>query len=237
MFIVISWILIGIIAGGMLGGALADMSANHRGDIGLLFGGLVVGATLGAICGGVVGKGLQGRFAGDRRKLGMVAVGTWIGAGLLVLGIVMFEMAREKRDEQARLPESLVVRYEMRLPPGMAVNPEHVVLELRTSVGVEPPFPYQQRPPVVQEDGRVVIRSAFQFYKAAASRIVAFQPAYGQQTYLFTLRLPERPKPGGAMTDWQPVDQVDEGGWFKAARPARPDERLEIRYAVARPYG
>ena len=107
-----------------------------------------------------------------------------------------------------------------------------MTLELRTNVGVEPPYPYQQRPPVVQEDGRTVIRSSFMFHKAAADRAVALRPAFQQPAYLFTLRLPERPQPGGQMTGWQRVDRVDEGGWFKGARPARPDEQLEIRYVV-----
>jgi hypothetical protein len=228
MFLILSWVLVGIAAGGMLGGALADLGANHPGDIGLILTGLLVG---------VIGKGLQSRFADDPRKLKRAGAGTWVVAGLVVLGIVAFETARENRAEQTRLKEHLLIRYEIRLPPGMAVNPEHVILELRTSTGKEPPYPYQQRPPVVQEEGRAVIRSGFQIFRTATDRTVALQLAYGQPTYLFKLRLPERPEPGGAMTGWQPVDQVAEGGWFKSPQPPRPDERLEIRYAVARPFG
>lgn len=237
MFLVLSWILVGIAAGGMLGGALGDLAANHPGDIGLIFTGLLVGAALGGLTGGVIGKGLQSRFADDPRKLKLAGSATWIVAGLVVVGIVAFETAREKRAERTRLREHLVIRYEIRLPPGMSANPEHVILELRTSTGNEPPYPYQQRPPVVQEDGRTVIRSGFQIFRTAAERAVALQLSYGQPTYLFKLRLPERPDPGGAMTGWQPVDQVKEGGWFKSPRPPRADERLEIRYAVARPFG
>jgi len=237
MFLILSWVLVGIAAGGLLGGALGDAASNHPGDIGRIFGGLLIGATLGGLCGGILGKSLKSRFANEPRKLKLAGTATWLVAGLVVLGIVAFEAAREKRAEQTRLREHLLIRYEIRLPPGMAANPEHVILELRTSTGNEPPYPYQQRPPVVQEDGRAVIRSGFQIFRTAADRTVALQLAHGQPTYLFKLKLPERPEPGGAMTGWQPVDQVAEGGWFKSPRPPRADERLEIRYAVARSFG
>lgn len=234
MLIIGSWTLIGLVVGAMLGGALGDMAANHPGDIGRILGGVIVGGLLGGTCGGVLGKMVTTRLAGNLRRQGQVFAGTCIAAGLVLGGIVIFETERERRDQEARLPDPLVVQYEIRLPPGMTVNPEHVMLEMRTSVGVEPPYPYQQRPPVMQEDGRAVIRSGFRFFKAATKRTVALTPALGQPAYLFNLRLPERPTPDGPRTDWQRVDQVDEGGWFKAPRPARPDEQLEIRYAVVR---
>jgi hypothetical protein len=221
----------------MLGGAIGDLGANHPGDIGLNMSGLLVGAAIGGVLGGVIGKGLRSRFAGDPRKLKLAGASTWLVAALVVLGIVVFETARENRAEKMRLSEHLLIRYEIRLPPGMPVNPDHVILQLRTSTGTEPPYPYQQRPPVAQEDGRAVIRSGFQIFRTAAERTIALQLALGQPTFLFKLRLPERPEPGGAMTNWQPVDRVDEGGWLKSPRPARPDERLEIRYAIARPFG
>jgi hypothetical protein len=197
VFTIIVWTLFGLVAGGMLGGALADLGAGHRGDIGALFVGLLMGALFGAGGGGALGLTLTRKFAGQKRKLELLAAGSVIGIVLVVLGVIIFETSRESRAQQARLPESLVVRYEIRLPPGMSVNPEHMTLELRTSVGVEPPYPYQQRPPVAQEDGRTVIRSSFMFHKAAADRTVALRPAFQQPAYLFTLRLPERPQPGG----------------------------------------
>jgi MFS family permease len=237
MFVIVSWVLVGIAAGSMLGGALGDFSANHPGDIGRIFGGLLVGAMMGTTLGGLIGKSLKNRFADDPRKLKLAGASTWLFAGLVVLGIVALETARENKAQRTRLNDSMLIRYEIRLPPGMAANPEHVILELRTNTGNLPPYPYQQRPPVVQEDDRAVIRNAFQIFRTATERTVALQLAHGQPTFLFKLRLPDRPEPGGAMTGWQPVDQVDEGGWFKSPRPVRADERLEIRYAVARPFG
>ena len=95
MFITITWVFVGLVAGGMLGGELADLSANHRGDIGALLGGGLMGAMLGAVGGGWLGLTLTRKFAGDKRKLDMLAGGTWIGIGFLVLGTIMFEMIRE----------------------------------------------------------------------------------------------------------------------------------------------
>ena len=42
MLIVVTWVLVGALVGAMLGGSMGDASANHRGDIGAIFGGLVM---------------------------------------------------------------------------------------------------------------------------------------------------------------------------------------------------
>lgn len=51
--------LIGFVVGGMLGGELADLGASHRGDIGRLFVGGLVGAAAGATGGGFLGRWLD----------------------------------------------------------------------------------------------------------------------------------------------------------------------------------
>ena len=56
MLLTVIWTLIGLVAGGMLGGALADLGAGHRGDIGALFVGLLLGALFGAVGGGLLGR-------------------------------------------------------------------------------------------------------------------------------------------------------------------------------------
>ena len=232
IFTIIVWTLFGLVAGGMLGGALADLGAGHRGDIGALFVGLLIGALFGAGGGGALGLALTRKFAGQKRKLELLAAGSVIGIVLVVLGVIVFETGRESRAQQARLPKSL--DCPIRNPPAAgdvgqprAHDPRAADQRRRraslslsaTASGRAGGWPHRD-PQLLHVP------------QAAADRAVALRPAFQQPAYLFTLRLPERPQPGGQMTGWQRVDRVDEGGWFKGARPARPDEQLEIRYVV-----
>ena len=67
--IVTLWTLIGLIAGGMLGGALADAAASHRGNIDSLLIGTLFGAAAGAAGCGYLGLWLCRRFATKRHEL------------------------------------------------------------------------------------------------------------------------------------------------------------------------
>ena len=132
MLIVITWVLVGAVVGGMLGGALGDASANHRGDIGAIFGGLVMGASIGAICAGLAGRALNRKFpAGSPRRQWLVA-GTWMTPVIVVLGGWLFETVRTW-DNLRPSGGSAWLIYEVNLPPGMPVPAASaVVTEFRT---------------------------------------------------------------------------------------------------------
>ena len=64
---IVAFALIGIVAGGILGGELADLGAPHKGDIGRLLIGGLFGASAGAVGGGYLGLWLS-RKSTDRQE-------------------------------------------------------------------------------------------------------------------------------------------------------------------------
>ncbi len=89
--IVTLWTLIGLIAGGMLGGALADAAASHRGNIDSLLIGTLFGAAAGAAGCGYLGLWLCRRFATKRHEL---LAATLVGIIALVAAAFIFEKIR-----------------------------------------------------------------------------------------------------------------------------------------------
>jgi hypothetical protein len=89
--IVIIWTLTGLIAGGMLGSALADARASHGGDIDTLLVGLLFGAAAGATGSGYLGLWLGRRFANNRHEL---LAATLVGIIALVAATFVFEKIR-----------------------------------------------------------------------------------------------------------------------------------------------
>src|SRR4051812_45081189 len=94
MLIVVIWVLFGAVCGAMLGGALGDAFANHRGDIGAIFGGVVMGASIGAVCAGLAGRALNLKFPDSSPQRRWLVAGTWMTPVILVLGGFLFETAR-----------------------------------------------------------------------------------------------------------------------------------------------
>ncbi len=232
MFIIMTWALVGLIAGGMLGGSLADLGANHRGDIGAIFVGLVTGAALGAAAGGFAGRALGRMFAGDARKLGFIAAGPWIASLALVIGIVAFgQLSESMRNPDMVRSDGigLSLIYEIRLPPGAPApaSARSVSVELRTPGEVMEATSAN----LMKIDDRTVIQGHFWVYKAAPKRVVAFRIGDGPAS-LFTMNLAARPADrGGRWSSWQGPD-VGDGAVGKSPRAPQPEELVEIRYAA-----
>ncbi|MBM3527865.1 MAG: hypothetical protein FJX62_07220 [Alphaproteobacteria bacterium] len=231
MFLVILWALVGLVAGGMAGGALADAAANHRGDIGALFGGLLIGSMFGALGGGAFGLWLARTSAGDKRKLRLIRAGSLIGIVVLVLGIVAFEVIRENiaSSNAIRVDRTGIdLVYEIRLPADVALpsKEDDIQIELRASRDTA-----KHAARIMRRDGdRAVLAGKFRLYRVAPERVIALHLGTGP-IYLFTTRLPERPESHpDRMSDWYPVDRVEESMRAKPARAPLPAERFEIRY-------
>ena len=93
MFLVISWVLGGMLVGsiGLTGIASALHSSGPRDDIGTGLFLLVMGLTLGAVGGGILGRTLQKKFADNPDKLTLVTGVPWIAGTILVMGIGIFK--------------------------------------------------------------------------------------------------------------------------------------------------
>jgi hypothetical protein len=88
MFIIISWVLVGALFGGIgLTGIASAVITLPRGDIGTAVALLLTGVTLGAAGGGILGRMLQQKFAGNPHKLNLLAGAAWAAGLILVLGI------------------------------------------------------------------------------------------------------------------------------------------------------
>jgi len=89
--IVTIWTLTGLIAGGMLGGALADAAASHGGNIDSLLIGSLFGAAAGAAGCGYPGLWLCRKFATKRHEL---LAATLVSIIALVAAAFIFEKIR-----------------------------------------------------------------------------------------------------------------------------------------------
>jgi hypothetical protein len=229
---IIAWVLVGTILGAFLGGALADASASHPGDIGLLFVGLVIGAPLGALGAGLAAAALSLQYPTGSPARSRLHTATWIAPLLVVLGGWLFETARTW-DDLMPGGRSAWVRYEVKLPPGTAAPAEAEVLaEFHTDKETrKQSFPGHDLE-VERLAGQPVIRGSFETYKTARRRSIRLRIGDGP-IYVFELKLlPSRPDRGYAKSysDWHGAEQVQDGD--KGHRSPRPDEELEIRYQM-----
>jgi hypothetical protein len=232
MLIVVAWVVVGAVLGGMLGGALGDASANHRGDIGAIFGGLVMGAAIGAICAGLAGRALNRKFPeGSPRRQWLVA-GTWMTPVMLVLGGWLFDTVQNWDNLRPNGGSAWLI-YEVDLPEGMAAPAANaVVAEFRTEKETR-----QQHFPghgvdVERVGDRVVIKGSFETYRTAQRRVVRLRIG-DDATHVFVLKqLPPRPPSGYAKgySEWHGAEQVEEAG--KPPRPPLPNEDWKIRYKM-----
>jgi hypothetical protein len=233
MFVIFSWVILGLAAGFLLGTVLAGAGSSHPGDIGAIFRGLVIGLLGGGAAGGWLGYALKTRFAGNQRALSGLGVAPWIVIGIGVLGAIGFE-AHKNRDNLLASGGRASINYEIRLPPGSAApDVQKVTLEFRTEKELRKP-PYSSVH-VERAGDRVIIKSYFETYKTAKKRVIALRVADGP-TYLFTLDLPERPPlgagPGLNNVRWRGLTEVDDNVAGTLPRPPQPNENLEIRYEI-----
>jgi len=231
MLIVIIWILFGAAAGGMLGGALGDVSANHPGDIGAIFGGLVVGALIGAVCAGLAGRALNRKFpTGSPGRQWLVAA-TWLTPVILVLGGFLFEMVRTA-DQLTPSGGAAWLIYEVSLPPGTpAPSADAVVAEFRTEKETRKQSFAGHGVEVERAGNRAVIKGSFETYRTAQRRAVRLRIGDGL-THEFVLKLPPRPPSGYSQgfSEWHGAEQVEEAG--QPPRPPLPNENWQIRYKM-----
>ena len=78
LLVMICWAFIGLVLGGLIGGELADLSANHRGDIGRIAVGGVVLGLMSSCALGFVGYALALKLSNYPQKLAK-----WTAAGLM----------------------------------------------------------------------------------------------------------------------------------------------------------
>jgi hypothetical protein len=229
---IIVWVLLGAVLGASLGGALADASASHPGDIGALFGGLVMGAPVGALGAGLAAAALSRRYPTGSPARKRLVAGTWVAPVLVVLGAWLFETARTW-DNLLPSGGAAWLRYEVALPPGTpAPAAKDVVAEFYTEKEVrKQSFPGHDLE-VEHLTHRAVIRGSFETYKTARRRSIRLRIDNGP-TYVFELKLlPSRPARGYAKgySDWHGAEQVADGD--NAFRPPLPNENLGIRYQM-----
>jgi hypothetical protein len=232
MLIVVTWVLFGAVVGAMLGGALGDASANHRGDIGAILGGLVMGAPIGAICAGLAGRALNQKFpAGSPQRQWLVA-GTWMIPVIFVLGGWLFETVSTWDNLRPNGGSAWLI-YEVNLPPGMpAPAANAVVTEFRTQKETRKQAFAGHGVDVERAGSRVVIKGSFETYRTAQRRVVRLRIG-DDATHVFVLKLlPPRPPSGYAKgySEWHGAEQVEEAG--KPPRPPLPNEDLKIRYKM-----
>lgn len=232
MFVIVLWAVVGLAAGAMFGAALADLGANHPGDIGALFGGLVIGGCLGAAAGGFAGAALNRKFGGYPDTRRWLVLATLAAPATVVAAGVLFETIRTW-DRLLPSHGAAWVRYEVRLPPGVpAPDAKAVVAEFRTEKETrKQSFPGHDLR-VEREGGRAVIMGSFESYRTAQRRTLLLRVGDGP-TYYFDMRMPARPPLGYAKDwsgDWHRAAQVEEAG--KTPRPPQPAEALEIRYKM-----
>jgi hypothetical protein len=232
MVIVVVWALVGAVVGGMLGGALGDASANHRGDIGAIFGGLVIGGVIRAVCAGLAGRALDRNFpAGSPNRRWLVA-GTWMTPVIVVLGGWLFETVRTWDDLKPSGGAAWLI-YEVSLPPGTPVPEANaVVTEFRTEKETRKQSFAGHGVYVERVGNRVVIQNNFEAYKTAQRRVVRLRIG-DDATHVFVLKLlPPRPPSGYSKgySEWHGAEQIEEAG--KPPRSPLPNEKLEIRYKM-----
>lgn len=226
------WVLLGAVVGGTLGSALGDASASHPGDIGALFGGLVIGAPIGALCAGLAGTALGRRYpAGSLGRKPLVAATCFVPA-VVVLGGWLFQTARTWDD---LLPSggAAWLHYEVSLPPGTpAPMADAVVAELYTDKEERKPLFPGHGVEVERIAGRAVIRGSFEMRKTSRRRTLRLR-IEGGATYVCELKLlPARPPAGYSKgySDWHGAEQVEEVG--QPRRPPPQGDSLEIRYKM-----
>ena len=232
MVIIVIWVLLGAVGGAMLGGTLGDASANHAGDIGAIFGGLVIGASIGAVLAGLAGRALNRKFPDGSPRRRWLVLGTWMTPVILVVGGFLFEAIRTA-DELKPGGGSAWLMYEVRLPAG---TPAPAATALVTEFRTEKETRKQSFPghdvAVERVGDRVVIKGSFESYKTAQRRVLRLRIGDGA-THEFVLKLmPPRPPSGyaKAFSEWHGAERVEEAD--KPPRPPLPAEALEIRYKM-----
>ncbi len=229
---IIAWVLFGAVLGGFLVSALGDAFARHPGDIGAIFGGLLIGAPLGALSAGFAGAALSRAYPAGSALRGRFVAATWMMPVIVVLCGWLFEVVRTWDD---LLPSggAASLQYQIALPPGTpALRAEEAVVELYTDKETrKPDFP-GHGVYVEHVAGRLVIHGSFGTYKTARQRSIHLRIGDGA-TYVFELtQLPPRPPRGYAkeFSDWQGAARVEGGD--RSARPPAPGETLAIRYQM-----
>jgi hypothetical protein len=232
MLIVVTWVLVGALVGAMLGGTLGDASANHPGDIGAIFGGLVMGAAVGAICAGLAGRALNRKFPAGSPKRQWLVAGTWMTPVILLLGGWLFETVQSWDNLKPNGGSAWLI-YEVDLPPGMlAPAANAVVTEFRTEKEIRKQSYAGHGVDVERIGNRVVIKGSFETYRTAQRRVLRLRIG-DDATHVFVLKLlPPRPPPGYAKgySEWHGAEQVEKAG--KPPRPPLPNEDLKIRYKM-----
>ncbi len=237
IFLIISWVLVGALFGGIgvTGIASAVISAGPRGDIGTAVVLLLTGVTLGAAGGGILGRMLQQTFAGNPRKLNLIAGAPWIAGIVLVLGVTISTRLRDRAADDDLKPDgrSAWLIYEVRLPPGTPAPAKNaVVQEFRSEKETrKQSFPGHDVN-VDRVGDRVVIQGSFETHKIAQRRVVRLRIGDGA-THEFVLKLLPPRTPSGyakAYSEWHGAEQIEEAD--KPPRPPLPNEDLEIRYKM-----
>ncbi len=89
MFLIISWVITGLVVGsvGVAGVASAIAKDGPRGDPNLdaIFIWLFVTTVLGAVCGGVLARMVRRKFANDPRKTNLLAAAPLAAVALLMI--------------------------------------------------------------------------------------------------------------------------------------------------------
>jgi hypothetical protein len=216
----------------MIGGGLADLAANHPGDIGALFGGLLIGACIGGAVGAWGGAALHGKYGGDPDRRRRLVLGSLAAPALLVAGGFVFESVNSW-DYLTPSQSAAWFRYEVRLPPGAREPDEKVVVaEFRTEKETrKQSFPGHGLH-VERVNNRVVIVGSFESYRTAQRRTLLLRVGDGP-TYHFDVQLPARPPSGYAKDwsgNWHRAERVEEAG--QPPRAPQPNENLEVRYKM-----
>lgn len=230
--LIVFWVLLGAAGGGMLSGSIADASANHPGDIGRVFGGLVFGGLIGAVAGGFAARALTQKFPDGSPQRRYLIGATFAIPLVFFFGAMWIESVRTA-DLLLKKGGAAKVVYQVLLPPG-ATQPKdtEVVAEFRTEKETrKQSFPGHDVE-VERRGDRVVIYGSFDTLRTAEQRSIRLQ-VRGGPTYIYSLKqMPPRPPLGYAKDyyAWQAPDQIEEAG--NPPRAPRPDETMQIRYKM-----
>jgi hypothetical protein len=79
------------------------------------------------------------------------------------------------------------------------------------------------------EGDRTIVFGRLELFRAAPKRVIAVRIGNGP-TYLFEVRLPARPRTMDKISDWYPVDQIDDNVPGRPPRAPLPAELAEFRF-------
>ena len=228
-FIVIAWILIGFVAGAVVGTEIGPLFGfrNMEGSSAIF--GVFFGSPIGAVLGGWLGFKLARRFGDDLRKRRLVAIGSLALVVGIPFGIWLFETARTW-DQLYQYGGTFGLSFQVRLPAGTPNPAESKIgIELR-SAKENPTCNVSGYPHGLTQEGEHFLVSGECQLKYATPKRTLLVRIGEAPTLVFNVRVKSRPE-SRTYSDWFPVDEIYNNATGQK-RPPRPDEKYEIHYGA-----